>query len=353
MKVLVLSSSESIHTQRWVNSLVEKGVDVVLVSQHLPIGMFDSRVKYYQLKDFGDAGYFLHTFRVRSIIRSEDPDIVHAHFASGYGTLAKNSSRNYFLSVWGSDVYEFPDSSRIKKYLLKRVLAGANRIFSTSYVMRERTRQFTDKNIEVIPFGVDCERFNVVAKPRAGIKIGLVKVLSEKYGVDILLKAFAIVISERPANNILLEIAGDGELKADLERLSADLGVASKVSFIGWVDNSDVPEFIAGLDIFVVPSRWDSESFGVVAVEAGAASKPCVVSNVGGLPEVVQDGVTGYVVPKEDPKLLAEKIISLIDDDELRRVIGDAGRKRVLENYNWNDNVDTMCQYYFAGYEGV
>jgi glycosyltransferase involved in cell wall biosynthesis len=100
------------------------------------------------------------------------------------------------------------------------------------------------------------------------------------------------------------------------------------------------------LSVSVSVSTLDSESFGVAVLEAAACEKPVVVSSVGGLPEVVEDGVTGLVVPPRDPVRTADAIEKLVLDDALRRRMGAAGRRRVADAYDWERSVDTMLSYY-------
>ena len=105
----------------------------------------------------------------------------------------------------------------------------------------------------------------------------------------------------------------------------------------------DVPAALQSLDIACIPSILDSESFGVSAVEAMSCSVPVVVSDVDGLKEVVDDGVTGFVVERKNPQAMADKIIELIKSPDLRISMGAAGRQRVLSLYNWDDNVKYMA----------
>lgn len=351
MKVLILSSAQSIHTQRWVNSLSDKGLDIVLVSQHPPVGEFREGVGYYQLKNMGVVGYFVHTNRVKQIIKEEEPDVIHAHFASGYGTLARNLGTKYILSVWGSDVYEFPDKSFVHSWLLRRALDGAEALFSTSHCMKKRTQEYTDKSISVIPFGVNTKDFYLNGITTDQIHIGIVKILNDKYGIDVLLNAFALLTKELGKNTLKLSIAGSGPKSDEYQALARELDIHEAVCFLGWIDNTDVPNFLADLDIFVIPSRWDGESFGVVAVEAGAAGLPCVVSDVGGLPEVVVNGTTGIVVEKENSVALAAAVKALIESPKLRRELGGAAKERVESMYEWAENVESMvdCYYEVAG----
>ena len=98
------------------------------------------------------------------------------------------------------------------------------------------------------------------------------------------------------------------------------------------------------LDIYVAVSI--KESFGVAVLEASACSKPVVVSNVGGLPEIVEDGITGFIVEKENPEVLAEALEKLILDIDLRIQMGKNGRNKVINEYNWKDSVAAMISIY-------
>ena len=111
-------------------------------------------------------------------------------------------------------------------------------------------------------------------------------------------------------------------------------------------DYSKVPSFHKIIDIYAALSILDSESFGVAIVEAEGCGKPVVVSNVGGLPEVVEDGKTGFVVEKKNAVAAAEKLEKLVLDAGLRGIMGKAGRARVLKLYDWNENVAQMMEIY-------
>jgi glycosyltransferase involved in cell wall biosynthesis len=100
------------------------------------------------------------------------------------------------------------------------------------------------------------------------------------------------------------------------------------------------------IDVSVFTSISHSESFGVAAVEASACGKPIVASDVGGLPEVVEHGVTGFIVPPRNPAETADAIEKLVLDRNLRARMGSAGRYRVKKLFNWNDNVTQMVNIY-------
>lgn len=345
IKIALVSSAESTHTIRWANALSKLGLQVFLISQHELKGVLVDDVKFLKLKFSGSGGYFMNVPQFKKIIRKIEPDVIHAHYASGYGTLLANSGFNFILSVWGSDVYDFPNQSIVKKYLLKRALAKADKLYSTSHCMKLETLKYTNKHIDVIPFGVDVDLYFDRQKDGDFFRIGIVKVLADKYGVDILIRAFSIVVS-KVKSPLQLVIAGDGPDYKKLKNLGDELGIANLIHFLGWVDNHQVPDLLKTFDVFVVPSRLDSESFGVAAVEAGAARLPCIVSNVGGLPEVVVDGLTGLVVPKESPEELATALIYLIENNSLCEKFGNNGYERVKTEYSWWANVNAMKNQY-------
>jgi len=139
---------------------------------------------------------------------------------------------------------------------------------------------------------------------------------------------------------------GGGSQDAFLKKLCADLGITSHVAFTGMIPYDEVVRYHNMIDIYVAVSVYQSESFGVAIIESSACEKPVVVSNMGGLPEVVDDGVTGFVVPARDPDATAAAIERLVLDKKLRAKMGTAGRRRVMELYDWKVNVDQMVSIY-------
>ena len=216
-------------------------------------------------------------------------------------------------------------------------------------------------DVAITPFGVNCEIFSPLREqssiresadlPRP-IVIGTVKTLAHKYGIDVLIKAFSLAklacAKADPAmvRGLTLRIVGGGEDEAALKVLVQNLEIDDAVTFVGNIPHSRVPDELRQMDIFVALSRLDSESFGVAAIEAGAVGLPVVVSDAGGLPEVVLQGKTGLVVPKDDPQAACDALIQLVFNPELRHQLGTAGRERVLANYSWDASLKTMVSVY-------
>lgn len=172
--------------------------------------------------------------------------------------------------------------------------------------------------------------------------------MDKKYGIEYLIRAFDKVynniekIDSRLANLMYLELVGSGNQMEELKVLSEKLGINNRVRFIGRVPHDKVPDYLSRFDIYVAPSILDSESFGVAVIEASACKRPVIVSDVGGLPEVVQDGVIGYIVSPKDVDALAEKIQTLLLNSEKRRSMGEAGESFVRNVYEWQHCVDIM-----------
>ncbi|WP_285824230.1 glycosyltransferase [Schaedlerella arabinosiphila] len=355
MRILFLSAANSIHTVRWVNALSERGHEVVLVSlkNHIAkINTISANVRQVYLPVKGKKGYYLNAIFLKVLYIREQIDVVNAHYASGYGTLARLARLpNVLLSVWGSDVYDFPRESKMKEKILKKNLKYAVQIASTSYCMAEQTRKIVrDKKIVVTPFGVDIEQFRIHPKRNKDYFIvGTVKTLSYKYGIDMIIKAFRLFLDQLDkTDHIHMVIYGEGEQKDELIELCKLLGISDKVHFKGYIANMNVPEAFRTMDIVCFGSRMESESFGVAAVEAMACGCPVIATKVAGFKEVMEEGRTGYLVSAEDYEMMAVYMLKLYRDKELRDEIGLNGRKRVERFYDWNQCVDMMIDLYMS-----
>lgn len=361
MKVLMTADARSVHTRRWAVSLQAGGVDIVLYSLYPPPDNFfeEHGIRLYVFDLFtykSDKGlkavagmlskHWKAVEDLKTVIRIEAPDILHAHYATSFGLIAALTDFHPFIiSVWGSDVYEFPNKSFLNRQSVKFIMRRADRILSTSHIMACRTALYTSKPISVTPFGVDTSLFRKLSVNRAGdFVVGNVKTLSPKYGIDVLIRAFKIVRERNPRLRMSLVIVGDGPCRKEYEDLSAGLGISGDVKFIGKVRNDLLPEYYNSFSVAV--SLSDSESFGVVAVEAMACECPVVVSDADGFTEVVEDGVTGFIVPRRNPEAAAAAIQKFIDNPRLREKIGAAGRARVSGLYDWKDNVALMIDIY-------
>ena len=352
IKIVYLANASSIHTVRWVNEMSKRGYKIHLITMHPPAvaNPIDNTVGVHLLPLPPPVGYFLNRWHLKRLLRRIRPDLLHTHYASGYGTLCRLSGFHpTLLSVWGSDVFIFPNEAKWKEKILRLNLAAVDYIAATSYAMKMQTEKFVSPKhpITVTPFGVDCENFKLFKEPKHPDEfiVGTIKNLEAAYGIEYMVKAFTIVKKNyQDTKRLKLLIAGEGRLKNRLRSLATELGIDNETEFLGAVPHNKVPEILNRLSVFVSVS--DSESFGVAVVEASACAIPVIVSEAGGLPEVVKNNVTGFIVPRRNSQATAEAIIKLIEDAELREGMGTAGRNFVLQNYEWNENASRMEKLY-------
>jgi D-inositol-3-phosphate glycosyltransferase len=195
--------------------------------------------------------------------------------------------------------------------------------------------------IEIIPCGVDLERFRPLDRAAARSMLGLsgeriilfVGRIEPLKGVDILLRAFAML--EDQSSVRLAIVGGDGGKDKEVGKLRAlarELGVGQRVTFLGSLDHSLLPQVYAAADVCVVPSYY--ESFGLVALEAMACGRPVIASRVGGLQSTVRDGETGFLIPWHCPEPFAEHLELLLRNERLREQFGRAARQAV-ERFSW------------------
>jgi glycosyltransferase involved in cell wall biosynthesis len=159
--------------------------------------------------------------------------------------------------------------------------------------------------------------------------IGTVARLSREKGIDILLEAFVLLHNSVPNTHLL--IVGDGNQLIDLQGLARRLNIGDAITWMGFLPWDEAIGCLGLMDIVAVPSRF--EGFGLTAVEAMACGKPVVASRVDGLAEIIQDGVTGMLVPPENVKALALALIAQLKDENDRKIIGIAARRHVEEYY--------------------
>jgi glycosyltransferase involved in cell wall biosynthesis len=351
MRLAIVGNANSIHIQKLVQSMASRGIYVLLITAHKCGVSYSSNIILHELKIKAPLGYFLDFLEVKKIIRKHRIDLVNVHYATGYATLVRFSAcKPILVSVWGSDIYDFPRKSIMHKLLVKKNLMCASAIASTSHCMlREVDKLYKHPDTYVTYFGVDTDKFcirRLNGNAKTSITIGIVKGLYTKYGVDTLIKAFSIVNIKLSSQNIRLLIVGEGPERKSLENLTIELGVEHLVAFLGPIPNDEIPNVIHEMDIFVALSRLDSESFGVAIVEAGACGKPSIVSDVSGFKEVVINEITGLIVERENENEAAEAIIRLIEDKFLREKIGAQAREHVVNNYSLNDTIDNILNVY-------
>jgi glycosyltransferase involved in cell wall biosynthesis len=205
------------------------------------------------------------------------------------------------------------------------------------------TQGIPEARIDIIPNGIDLSMFPLrpnVARPR---KIAMVACLREEKRIDVLIAAAARILAHFP--DAEFQIVGDGPCREQLVAQAVAAGVLPQVRFMGHRD--DVPAILSASDVFVLPSQ--SEASPNVIIEAMAAGLPVVASRVGGIPELVADGVTGRLVAPADPDALAAALVDLLAHPDRGAAYGRAGRACVERRYSFDRMVMQFETLYQSG----
>jgi D-inositol-3-phosphate glycosyltransferase len=217
------------------------------------------------------------------------------------------------------------------------------------------------KKVVTIPPGVDLDRFSPIpqnaAKKQVGISAHQKNILfagriEPLKGIETLLRAIALIQGLAPESieDVSVTIIGGDpwggspdEEMARLQEMRTELGVIDIVTFMAAKDQDELPEYYAAAEMVVMPSHY--ESFGMVALEAMAMGTPVVASEVGGLAFLIQDGVNGFLVPSRDPEALAERIYTLLNDENCQRQLSRQAASKA-QQYDWALIVDRMLNVY-------
>ena len=282
-------------------------------------------------------------------VKKLKPDIIHCRNATHviiYGSIvAKILNLPLVVSVHGHP--DFLAGSSFIKRLWYVVQKRSDKIVTVSNSLKDvliRKGGIRPDKITVIHNGIglvntQCDPI-MEQKMRQELSIdnsdriiGCVGTLRSVKGHKYLIQAMPLILDKFP--HTCLVLVGDGPLRNDLERLAEKLKVRERIMFLGY--RPDVSELMNIFDIFILPSL--SEGLSNVLLEAMAASKPVIATNVGGNPEVVEDGRTGLLVPPKDPKKIAEAVNELLDNKNKRLEMGKAGLERVKEKFSISKTV--------------
>ena len=346
MIICFLAPANEPHTKRWCKWFLSRGHHIHVISFENDV-IDGVEVHYINVganglsNDRQKLRYISGAFKIKAIVKKINPDVVSAHRASSYGFIAGLCGlRKVALSVWGSDVYDFPQKGLIQRKMVEFSLKRADEVISISKCMADETSKYTNKKIHSISWGVDMRIFHPdlrqVRKGDERFVVGTIKALSPKYGIDDIINAISLVVKEYPSIPIEVRIAGRGSHEEEYKKLAKDLGVSNFVKWLGYISPEDAAIEWANMDIGIIPSTLDSESFGVAAVEAQACGTCLIISDIPGLMESTNPGISSIVVHRKNPEEIKNAIIDLYNDPDKRVSMGKNGRDYVMENYELN-----------------
>ena len=286
---------------------------------------------------------FIIVLKLITLIRKENPAIIHSHlYASTYVFIAALICKKRFIHT----VHNVADRELPKFHRILMGLAYSCNIsipIAISIAVKESMKKLYKNKInciEVIYNGIDINKFFSNTKKRNNI-INFISIgrLTSQKNHKLLLEAFYILSQE--LNNIQLTILGEGELKTDLETLVNSYNISDKVFFKGYISN--IERFLSTSDIFILTSGY--EGFGLVIVEAMASELPIIASKVDAIPEIVRDGIDGYLLEANDLVGFVDKMKLLATNKDLRQSLGKNSKKRA-EKFSLDEMVNNYEKIY-------
>lgn len=228
---------------------------------------------------------------------------------------------------------------KVKRFIHSLLLNKIDLFIAPSKYMQKIISESSSYKPRLIYYGIDLTKSSKVTSKSSALFSGR---LTKGKGVDVLLESVAPIIKKVP--NFRLTIAGDGELKEFLVRRARELHISDKVTFLGYLEREAMLECYHKCTLLVVPSTW-AETFGLVCVEALSMGRPVVATNVGGIPEIVQDGFNGYLCRPNDTKALSEAIIRIISNESLLQKFS-LNAHESIKKFDINRHIDQVVETY-------
>ncbi|HHX58361.1 MAG TPA: glycosyltransferase family 4 protein [Candidatus Moranbacteria bacterium] len=335
---------------------IEKISDKITVYQ-IPIGKTGNEFElHHQTKQdlvrYTWAAYWFS----RKLLKKNEYDLTHSFFTVPCGALSRwfkfSCKLPYIVSLRGADVpgysERFDKMYEILLPMIKNIWKNSSQVVSNSTGLKELAAQnFSADKIAIIPNGVDTKEFNPARfnkKPNTVLKIICVSRLTRRKSINTLIEAVAILKKEK--RKVKLEVAGEGEDRARLEKLVREHQLEEEVEFVGLIDHDQVADFYTQADIFALTSL--NEGMSNTILEAIAMGLPIITTNTGGTAELVEDEKNGFIVAKENPEQVANCIKKLEDNQKLLKAMGAESRIKA-EKMSW----EKVAQEYFKLYQKV
>jgi glycosyltransferase involved in cell wall biosynthesis len=294
-------------------------------------------------------------FCARQILHAVRPDVIHAH-AVLPGVIFSLAARSRSGGRWPGrrppivitphrswdSLYRSTWRNMLSQafYPLLRLTADEVIAISTGFYHELTRHGIPAERCHLIRNGIDVNKYDVPANTPTSPVVGTIGRLIEQKGLDVFIAAAALIAGHR--SGVEFQIAGEGPLRATLEQQIAAQGLADRIHLLG--NRSDVPDLLRQFSVFVSSSRWEGMPYALL--EALAARRPVVATQVLGSEELIQDGVTGLLVPPADPTALSSAILKLLDDRTLAQRLAEAGRGLVEREYNQQAMAAQIMQLY-------
>jgi glycosyltransferase involved in cell wall biosynthesis len=371
MKIIYFSKNYTPHDYRFLSSLSKTKHEIFFLQLEATLRETEDRTVPKNVRQIlwaGGRGEFRwrdipkYVMSLRRVIREIKPDLIHAGPIQNCAFIAVLAGFRHVLAMsWGYDLVVEADKNAWMRWVTRFTLGRSAYFASDANATRDKAVSFgmdPDKTV-VFPWGTDIEHFvpkqdrgrrtrdrklsSVVHRPRSkAITLFCSRTWESMYGVDVLARAFVKVANEN--RNVNLMLLGGGSHGAKIRQILMNGGVMDRVHFGGQVGQRDLPRWYDMADMYISPSHVDGSS--VTLIEALASGLPCLVSDIAGNKEWIEDGVNGWLFRDGDVDDLAEKILFAIKNRKSFKKIGETARKTVEKKADWKKNFGKLLEAY-------
>lgn len=300
-----------------------------------------------------------------SLIRNinlQRADLIHVHWILPNGLAAMFASIlkgiPYVVSLHGSDMY-LARRNKLFRSISRMIFHRAGGVTACSPELLQAALEMGAPECSILlPYGVDTEKFNPEqSNPQIRgsfnsnhdeVLILSLGRLVYKKGFNILIDSIPTVVKAEPKVKVI--IGGDGPLKVELADQIELLEMDRYIHLAGSIPWDEIPEYLASGDIFVLPSIRDKygniDGLPNVLLEAMSSGKPVIASDIPGVKNVLEDGLTGLLVPSGDSTELSRAIIALVENPSLRKKLGDGARISIQEHFTWQETVNKLVRFF-------
>jgi L-malate glycosyltransferase len=340
MILVIIGDGRSLHAQRWSEYFAERGHEVHFITYDPPNRKMPGVAVHVVASRWNNLylSFIPRHLAIKRLVKEIRPDLVHAHFIAKFGFhLPDLKFRPSVVSAWGDDILILPHRSRLLFWYTKKVLEYVDLVYAVSRNLRDHiVGDFGIRGTKVrhLPFGIDTTQFS----PRKeAVARDTIEVFSNRnfypvYDTETLVRGFALAYREEPA--LRLSFKGLGPEEEKIRSLVTELGLDGQIAFRKKSRYADVPEDYRNADIFLTTSLSDGTPVSIL--EAMASGLPCIATAVGGIPEWIENNVTGILIRPGAPEQVAEAILTLARDPVLRKRLGTAARDVIVRNGEWS-----------------
>lgn len=346
MKICFLGDANSVHLKRWIDYFSSKGNEVYVITFSNDHDEDTKNVHYYVLNNVNtninghNWKYIFKIGQIKKYINNIKPDIINAHYVTSYGFLSSVANFHpLVVSAWGSDILVTPKKNTVYRTITKYALKKADLITSDSIVMSDEIKKLVNKDVTTIPMGVEKRLCYMDRKEdNDEIKILSLRTIIKNSNIDIIVKAFKMLMDEDKELNLKLVIANSGSELSNIKELIRDLKIEDKVQLIGMVSRKTILNLMQSSNINISIPKSDSTS--VTLLEAMALGITNVVSNIPANREWINEE-NGFILEKFDEKELCEILKKAISNSSKEKFIK-LNRDIIIKRAIWEDNMGVV-----------